>query len=229
MRFPKTRRRHGLAERSRPRQVRWRLSTRSANQAVFGPGEPDAEASGGYWSGVMDARKSVLAGLPGAVDPLGHRTVSAFDALNRLIRLTDPGAGVTQLAYDGQDWLTGVTDPRNLSTTFAVDGLGNRTQQVSPDTGDHKTQLVLEMQSGRPEQGLAGGRRQRVSLHRHEQPAKLGFVLPRFARCPMLFFDHEPDGQVAHRLQRGDREAVGREGSGRARLGLGRAGPCRRP
>ncbi len=37
---------------------------RSANQAVFGPGEPDAEASGGYWSGVMDARKSVLAGLP---------------------------------------------------------------------------------------------------------------------------------------------------------------------
>lgn len=41
---------------------------------------------------------------------------------------------------------------------------------MSPDTGDHKTQLVLEMQSGRPEQGLAGGRRQRVSLHTHEQP-----------------------------------------------------------
>lgn len=37
---------------------------RSANAAVFGPGEPDTAASQGYWAGVMGARKSVLAGLP---------------------------------------------------------------------------------------------------------------------------------------------------------------------
>ncbi len=37
---------------------------RSANQAVFGPDEVDAVASGDYWTGVMEARTSVLAGLP---------------------------------------------------------------------------------------------------------------------------------------------------------------------
>lgn len=37
---------------------------RSADRAVFGSGDLDAAASGGYWAGVMAARTSVLAGLP---------------------------------------------------------------------------------------------------------------------------------------------------------------------
>src|SRR5439155_5024990 len=37
--------------------------------------------------------------------------------------------------YNALDALTQVTDPRNLITGYTVDGLGNLTQQASPDTG----------------------------------------------------------------------------------------------
>lgn len=69
--------------------------------------------------------------LPGAVDV----TANAYDALNRLVRVTDPNSGQTQYGYNGIDQLTGVTDPRNLTTTYNYDGLANLNAQVSPDTG----------------------------------------------------------------------------------------------
>jgi YD repeat-containing protein len=69
--------------------------------------------------------------LPGTVDV----TSNAYDALNRLIRVTDPNQGQTQYAYNGIDQLVSVTDPRNLATTYNYDGLANLNQQVSPDTG----------------------------------------------------------------------------------------------
>lgn len=62
-------------------------------------------------------------------------TVLNYDALNRLITQTDPGAGQTRFAYNGQDHLTQVTDPRSLITRYTLDGLGNRNQLQSPDTG----------------------------------------------------------------------------------------------
>ena len=75
--------------------------------------------------------------------PLGagtRTTTQAFDALNRLIRVTDPASGITQYAYDGQSQLTRVTDPRNLATRYAIDGLGNTSQLNSPDSGTtHRT------------------------------------------------------------------------------------------
>ncbi len=69
--------------------------------------------------------------LAGAVDV----TTNAYDALNRLVRVTDPNNGQTQYAYNGIDQLTGVTDPRNLTTTYNYDGLANLNSQQSPDTG----------------------------------------------------------------------------------------------
>jgi len=69
--------------------------------------------------------------LAGTVDV----TVNAYDALNRLIRVTDPNQGQTQYAYDGLDQLTSVTDPRTLATTYNRDGLANLNSQQSPDTG----------------------------------------------------------------------------------------------
>jgi RHS repeat-associated protein len=69
--------------------------------------------------------------LTGAVDV----TTNAYDALNRLIRVTDPNLGQTRYAYNGIDQLTSVTDPRNLATTYNYDGLANLNAQVSPDTG----------------------------------------------------------------------------------------------
>jgi len=69
--------------------------------------------------------------LSGTVDV----TANAYDALNRLVRVTDPNQGQTQYAYNGIDQLVSVTDPRNLATTYSYDGLANLNSQVSPDTG----------------------------------------------------------------------------------------------
>jgi RHS repeat-associated protein len=58
-----------------------------------------------------------------------------YDPLNRLKKVTDALAGVTDYGYDGLDHLTSVIDPKRLTTSYAVDGLDNATQTVSPDTG----------------------------------------------------------------------------------------------
>ena len=60
---------------------------------------------------------------------------NAYDALNRLVRVTDPIAGQVNYGYDGRDQLVSVSDPRSLTTAYTYDGLGNLGQLVSPDTG----------------------------------------------------------------------------------------------
>jgi RHS repeat-associated protein len=67
--------------------------------------------------------------------PLSRNTAKQYDALNRLIQITDPASGVTQLGYDANDNLISVTDPRTLQTSYARNGFGDVTQQASPDTG----------------------------------------------------------------------------------------------
>jgi YD repeat-containing protein len=74
---------------------------------------------------------SINGPLAGAVD----LTTNAYDALNRLIRVTDPNNGRTQYTYNGLDQLSSVTDPRNLTTSYNYDGLVNLNSQQSPDTG----------------------------------------------------------------------------------------------
>jgi len=74
---------------------------------------------------------SVDGPLAGAADV----TSNAYDALNRLIRVTDPNNGQTQYSYNGLDQLSAVTDPRNLATSYSYDGLANLNSQQSPDTG----------------------------------------------------------------------------------------------
>ena len=69
--------------------------------------------------------------LAGTVDV----TINAYDALNRLVSITNPLSGVVGYGYNGIDQLTSVTDPRNLVTSYSYDGLNNLNQQVSPDTG----------------------------------------------------------------------------------------------
>ncbi len=70
-------------------------------------------------------------------DPLARVTTNAYDALNRLIQVTDPNApvGLTKYEYDAQDNLTKVTDPKNLATTYSYNGFNELVAQVSPDTG----------------------------------------------------------------------------------------------
>lgn len=71
-------------------------------------------------------------------DPLTRVTDNDYDALNRLIKVTDaqtPTRGITEYGYDGQDNLTTVKDPKGLTTTYTYSGLGDLKTQVSPDTG----------------------------------------------------------------------------------------------
>jgi YD repeat-containing protein len=74
---------------------------------------------------------SINGPLAGAVDV----TNNTYDALNRLVRVTDPNSGQVNYGYNALDQLTSVSDPRSLVTTYGIDGLGNLNQQVSPDTG----------------------------------------------------------------------------------------------
>ena len=67
--------------------------------------------------------------------PLSRNTGQAFDALNRLTKITDPNSGITQLAYDANDNLASVTDPRSLVTSYTHNGFNDVTQVVSPDSG----------------------------------------------------------------------------------------------
>lgn len=75
------------------------------------------------------------------IDPLLRITDQTFDALNRLMDVTQPvpGPGIprpkTSYTYNGQSQLASVTDPRVLTTSYVTNGLGNRTRLNSPDTG----------------------------------------------------------------------------------------------
>ncbi len=76
--------------------------------------------------------------LESTTDPLLRVTGQAFDALHRLVTVTDavtPTAGVTTYGYDAADNLVSVTDPRGLQTVYTVDGFGFRIRTDSPDTG----------------------------------------------------------------------------------------------
>jgi YD repeat-containing protein len=73
--------------------------------------------------------------LTSTTDPLSRVTGNSYDALNRLIQVTDPASGTTQYQYDAQDNLTQVTDPKNLATTYTYNGFNDMVSQVSPDTG----------------------------------------------------------------------------------------------
>jgi len=85
---------------------------------------------------LADAAKYDAQGNRTAIDaPLSRNTGQAFDALNRLDKITDPNTGITQLSYDANDNLASVTDPRSLVTNYSHNGFNDVTQVVSPDSG----------------------------------------------------------------------------------------------
>ncbi|WP_281852236.1 RHS repeat-associated core domain-containing protein [Dyella sp. GSA-30] len=82
-------------------------------------------------------------------DGLGIQRKQGYDALNRLVSTldnyngTDSATQNTQatFAYDVLDNLEGVTDPGGLSTTYDYDGLSNPRALHSPDTGTTSFQV----------------------------------------------------------------------------------------
>jgi YD repeat-containing protein len=76
-----------------------------------------------------------ITAIDGPLAGTGDTTTNTYDALNRLIRVTDPNSGQVNYGYNAIDQLTSVTDPRSLVTSYNYDGLNNLNQLVSPDTG----------------------------------------------------------------------------------------------
>ena len=69
-------------------------------------------------------------------DPLSRVTTNNYDALDRLTSTLDAAGGTTIFTYDAKDRLATVKDPQiSATTSYTYDGLGNLTQQASPDTG----------------------------------------------------------------------------------------------
>lgn len=99
------------------------------NHTVF-----DASASGSY-----DFQGNLLQ----SIDGLGIQSKSTVDALNRLSGGVQDSNGTsvgtqnttTGINYDALDRIIGLTDPSSLTTTYTYDGLSNRTGLQSPDAG----------------------------------------------------------------------------------------------
>lgn len=71
-----------------------------------------------------------------SVTSADNKTVSyAYDALNRVISVTQPGQVLTSYTYDPQGNLATVTDPNGNTTLYTYDDLGRLVETLSPDTG----------------------------------------------------------------------------------------------
>lgn len=73
------------------------------------------------------------------IDPLGIETEYAYDALNRLIKVTQAKSAteeaVTEYGYDSQDNLIWVQDAEARVTTYRYDDRGRLIETISPNTG----------------------------------------------------------------------------------------------
>jgi YD repeat-containing protein len=68
-------------------------------------------------------------------DPNNNTTYYAYDPLNRLKRVTQPGSVVTNYGYDAHGNLVSVTDAEGHMTTYEYDDMGRVVSTTSPDTG----------------------------------------------------------------------------------------------
>jgi RHS repeat-associated protein len=68
-------------------------------------------------------------------DPNGNTTTYSYDALNRLVIVTQPGSVVTSYSYDIHGNLISVTDAEAHTTTYQYDDMGRLVSTTSPDTG----------------------------------------------------------------------------------------------
>ncbi len=80
-------------------------------------------------------------------DPAGKITTYAYDLMNRMTAMVQPGSVVTGYDYDEQGNLVLVTDPENVATQYVVDDLGRTVRIVSPDAG---TTAYLFDEAGNP-------------------------------------------------------------------------------
>jgi len=70
--------------------------------------------------------------LTAKTDKNGRTTHYAYDALNRLIRVTDPASAETTYEYDSRDNLIALTDAEGNTTRFEYDGSNRLVKEIRP-------------------------------------------------------------------------------------------------
>jgi RHS repeat-associated protein len=80
------------------------------------------------WGYTYDVAGNILS----QTDTEGKTTTYAYDALNRLIRVTDPLGGVVERTYDDMGNLIAIKDQNNGVTTFAYDRVGRLVKTTKP-------------------------------------------------------------------------------------------------
>ena len=73
--------------------------------------------------------------LTQVTDPRSNLYSFAYDALSRLIRMTDQENAQVKLTRDGQDNVTAHHDPRSIVTAYVRNGFGEVIQEQGPDFG----------------------------------------------------------------------------------------------
>ncbi|BBO91770.1 hypothetical protein DSCOOX_49500 [Desulfosarcina ovata subsp. ovata] len=74
--------------------------------------------------------------LVSRTDKAGRTTYYAYDALNRLIKVTDPASGETAYTYDDRDNLIRLTDAENQTTRFEYDAANRLIREIRPLGGE---------------------------------------------------------------------------------------------
>jgi len=79
----------------------------------------------------------LVGNLVKTVNATAMQTGYQYDALNRLLSVTEAGAATATVsyAYDGHDNITQVTDAKGKATSFTYDDLGRKVSRTAPDTG----------------------------------------------------------------------------------------------
>lgn len=93
-----------------------------------------ADASDNPTDFTYDANSNIKTGT----DPLSRVTSNSYDPLNRLVRTLQDVGGIeaeTKFEYNALDQLIKVTDPKGLETNYTYNALDDLLQLDSPDTG----------------------------------------------------------------------------------------------
>ncbi len=94
---------------------------------------PDPDGEGAHAAPVCSYGYDILGNITNITDPLERETQYEYDALSRLLVVTNALAGTTSYTYDAANQRTSVTDELGRRTDYEYDGLGRLKKIIEPD------------------------------------------------------------------------------------------------